>query len=475
MTELTNSLTATHKRKIVAEIISIGDEICSGAILDTNSQFISASLSEIGAQPLYHTTVADNEEAMLNAFALAFRRADVIVCTGGLGPTQDDLTRVVAAKTLGVELRLDPDSLEHTKSLFLKRGRVMPESNLIQAYFPEGSRVIFNPNGTAPGFIIEESRDILAPLSTETAQFKAGSEIRGDFIALFFPGVPAELKEMWVGDNGREAIRRFISKVTHGAPTFYRTKKIHSFGLGESAVEERLPNLIARDRFPLVGITAKDSVITLRIFAEGKSEQECDEQIADISKIIYDRVGEYVFGEDDETFPQVFSRNLRAQAIKVGVFEWGTQGAFAKRLDSEVLGFGHVFGDGERDLFHKLFGDSSPSASTSAQRADASTFSASSFEETTLISPLLKQKLAEFSQDERLLFCLAIGPYPREEELREAAKKNQPAPSVDVVFLDLRDAQAPKQRRERFVFGGQPAMIDALFCNRAMAELLNNQ
>ncbi|MBR4975449.1 MAG: competence/damage-inducible protein A, partial [Thermoguttaceae bacterium] len=275
--------TPTTPRRITAEIISIGDEITSGAILDTNAQYLSRSLSEIGVRVLYHSTIGDDFDAMTGAFALAFQRADVVVVTGGLGPTQDDLTRQVASQTLGGELTFDPDSFAHIEQLFARRGRVMPESNKIQAYFPSGSEIIFNPNGTAPGFYFEGSRSHLCELASHnfndgvskftapTSSAFVSSQIQSQqhFIALFFPGVPAEMREMWNGPNGRAAVERFADRLLEGRRPVYRSKTIRTFGAGESALEARLPNLIARDRVPTVGITAKESVISLRILAEG--------------------------------------------------------------------------------------------------------------------------------------------------------------------------------------------------------------
>ena len=325
-------------RRIVAEVISIGDEITSGAILDTNAQYLSRSLSEIGVRVLYHSTIGDDYSAMTEAFALAFRRAEVVVVTGGLGPTQDDLTRQVASHTLGGELRFDADSLAHIEGLFARRGRVMTESNKIQAYFPAGSQIIFNPNGTAPGFYFEGARSRLgAGPSLADDQNATQPEVVKDFIALFFPGVPAEMREMWNGPDGRAAVERFADRLLEGRRPVYRSKTIRTFGAGESALEARLPNLIARDRVPTVGITAKDSVISLRILAEGATSAECERQIEETSKFIYDRAGEFIFGEEDETLQSAVSRVLRAQCLKVGVFEWGTRGLLASKIERRIV------------------------------------------------------------------------------------------------------------------------------------------
>ena len=163
-----------------AEVISIGDELTSGQRLDTNSQWLSQRLGDLGVRVLYHTTVADDLAANVAVFRQAIARADFVVATGGLGPTADDLTRDAVAAALGVELVLDTSSLEHIRGLFARHKREMPERNRLQAMFPAGSRAIFNPRGTAPGIWVEAPRP-------------AGGVCR--LFAL--PGVPAEMFEMF--------------------------------------------------------------------------------------------------------------------------------------------------------------------------------------------------------------------------------------------------------------------------------------
>ncbi|HVX60382.1 MAG TPA: competence/damage-inducible protein A, partial [Pirellulales bacterium] len=140
---------------MIAEVISIGDELTSGQRLDTNSQWLSQRLGEIGIPVMYHTTVADDLEANVSVFRTAVGRADVVISTGGLGPTADDLTREALARLVGAELVLDEASLAHIQAMFSRRKRDMPERNRVQAMFPAGSRVIFNPHGTAPGIDLD--------------------------------------------------------------------------------------------------------------------------------------------------------------------------------------------------------------------------------------------------------------------------------------------------------------------------------
>lgn len=491
-------------RRVVAEIISIGDEITSGAILDTNAQYLSRSLSEIGVRVLYHSTIGDDYSAMTGAFALAFQRADVVVVTGGLGPTQDDLTRQVASQTLGGELTFDPDSFAHIERLFARRGRVMTESNKIQAYFPVGSQVIFNPNGTAPGFYFEGSRRCLGDSASLLSKLVASSfnvedsaekttlqlQSEQDFIALFFPGVPAELREMWNGPNGRAAVERFADRLLEGRRPIYRSKTIRTFGAGESALEARLPDLIARDRVPTVGITAKESVISLRILAQGATEAECERQIEETSKFIYDRAGEFVFGEEDETLQSVVSRVLRAQCLKVGVLEWGSRGLLASKIENDVLSFARIFGESERDEFGRLF--PAPIVETSPDASDAFSSACSSSSSDSIsgrpadlfgpekiveteISDALRSTLNALPQD--VAFCLAIGPYPNVSQFDATHYDNATSQSRQTVvaLVDLRDSERPVVYLEKFVFGGHPAVVDALFTNRALDLLRRRQ
>src|SRR3990172_5530490 len=159
-----------------AEIIAIGDEITSGQLLDANSQWLSQRLEELGVRVLYHTTVGDELEPMAEGIG----RADVVVATGGLGPTADDLTREAIAEATGRRLVVDRQALEAIRQLYARRKRAMPQQNERQALFPEGSRVIPNPNGTAPGIALDVPRQVAPPAHV-----------------FALPGVPAEMEEMW--------------------------------------------------------------------------------------------------------------------------------------------------------------------------------------------------------------------------------------------------------------------------------------
>jgi len=165
-----------------AEIIALGDEITSGQLLDSNSQWLSLRLEELGIRVLYHTTVGDEHEAITDVFRRAIDRADVIIATGGLGPTADDLTRQAIADATGRRLVMDDEALAHVRGIFARVNRPMPPKNEVQGLLPEGARMIHNPHGTAPGVEMTISRSGI-----------------GDCHFSALPGVPAEMREMWHG------------------------------------------------------------------------------------------------------------------------------------------------------------------------------------------------------------------------------------------------------------------------------------
>ena len=312
-------LQAPRGQNMIAEIISIGDELTSGQRLDTNSQWISQQLGNLGIQVVYHTTVADLVDANIAVFGNAMNRANIVVTTGGLGPTADDLTRQSLAETLGVGLYRDLESLDHIRSLFSRRNRDMPTQNEVQADFPEGSVPLLNANGSAPGILFEQKKG------------------KRNMLLMAFPGVPAELREMFT----RHAIPR-LEAFQGARKHFLVHKPIRCFGIGESDLESRLPELFKRGRDPQVGITASAATITLRITAEGATEEQCQQKIESTESIIRDVLGDLVFGAHEQELQHVLFETLRSASQTLALAEVGT-GGYLSHLFSEIDPEGSVF------------------------------------------------------------------------------------------------------------------------------------
>lgn len=291
---------------MLAEVIAIGDELTSGQRLDTNSQWISQQLGELGFQTIRHTTVGDDLGANIEAFRDAARRANVVICSGGLGPTLDDLTRQAMAEAFGRPLVLDEPSLEHIRLLFSKRRRDMPERNVIQAMFPSGALIIPNPHGTAPGIDLSVHRGEMTDNPASNCRLFA------------LPGVPAELKQMWQ----ETVLPRLEQSLDVGSgPLHYRAIKV--FGIGESDVEVKLPDLIDRNRRPTVGITVSRATITLRVVGRANSRAEFEQWVNPTIADIHAGLGDLVFGEGDDELEHVVLRELRSRGKSIGCVEIG--------------------------------------------------------------------------------------------------------------------------------------------------------
>lgn len=302
---------------MIAEVISIGDEMTSGQRLDTNSQFLSQRLGDLGIRVAYHTTVGDALEENVAVFRLAASRADVVISTGGLGPTADDLTRQAMADAFGLPLELRSEALEHIEALFSKRKRPMPERNRVQAMFPRTARIIDNPHGTAPGI----------DLSVRSSTLDGS----GHGCRLFaLPGVPAEMTEM-MQDTVE---RRLVDEMGAGANRWrYHCMKL--FGIGESDVEKELPELISRDRDPRVGITVSKATITLRIAAATATQEEFLERIEPTRREIRRAFGALVFGEGELDLQDALHAMLIETRRRVGVVEVGSGSWIAPMMSCE--------------------------------------------------------------------------------------------------------------------------------------------
>ena len=303
--------------KMRAEIIAVGSELTNGAKLNTNAQWLSLELAEIGIATNAHVTVYDDLETIVTALRRSAESADLLLITGGIGPTLDDVTREAVAALLGVPLVLHEPSLEHVKMMFARRNRPMPERNIQQAMFPAGSTPLPNPRGTAPGIWAEYQN----PLTGHVCKIAS------------LPGVPTEMKQMF---------RQQVVVRLQSGDCVIRRCRINCFGVGESQAEEILGDLTSRGRDPDVGITAHEGTITLRVTAEGASLEDCRSKIEKTKEAIINRLGSYVFGEEDEELEHAVVRLLTLRRASLSTAESGTGGLLAHRITG-VKGFEAIY------------------------------------------------------------------------------------------------------------------------------------
>lgn len=286
-----------------AVIISIGNELTLGQTVDTNSAWLSQQLAAIGVHVRMHATVADEIDPVRDLLSRAAGEADVVLVSGGIGPTEDDLTRHALAAAMGVDLVLHPPSIEQIREFFTRRSRTMPDANTIQAMFPVGTTPIENTCGTAPGI---------------RAKLKQAD-------VFVMPGVPREMKVMF-----QKAVLPLLAEQARGAVLLART--INTYGAGESDIGEKIRDLMRRGRNPTVGTTAQQTMIGIRIHAFGPTCTEAEQLLhADVVEVRR-RLGDLVFGEDDETLADAAAKLLFQTRQTVVTAESCTGGLIAKSL-----------------------------------------------------------------------------------------------------------------------------------------------
>jgi len=284
-------------------IISIGTELTMGQTVDTNSAWLSRQLAGIGVHCERHVTLADEREPIRREIERAARDSDIVLISGGLGPTEDDLTRQCLADAMGVALELHQPSMDRIAAFFATRNRKMAPANRVQAMIPAGASAIDNTCGTAPG--------IRARLNN------------ADIYCM--PGVPREMKEMFTRD-----VLPHLRAVGGGAAFVERS--IRTYGGAESEVGEKIADLMARGRNPTVGTSAAEMIITIRINSLGSTPDEAARLAETDAAEVRRRLGDIVFGEDDETLQSAAGRLLIATGKTVSTAESCTGGLIAKRL-----------------------------------------------------------------------------------------------------------------------------------------------
>lgn len=287
-----------------AEILSVGDELTLGIVVDTNSAYLSERLAAIGVRVAYHASVGDVAAELEAALRTACTRVPLVIVTGGLGPTRDDITRQAIARVAGKELRLHEPSLAQIRQRFCNRGVPMPESNEVQALIPEGATVLPNTRGTAPGFLVTVGECLVAAL----------------------PGVPSEMKAMF------EAAVRPALLERSGGGTVLVTRKLRSYGLPESLVNEKVGHLMEAGANPAIGLLAENAIISVKITARGQDQSEARALIDGAADRVRAILGEALFGADEDTLEGAVARLLEARPQTLAVAESCTGGLICDRL-----------------------------------------------------------------------------------------------------------------------------------------------
>jgi nicotinamide-nucleotide amidase len=304
-------------------IVTIGTELLLGQIIDTNASYLARELNHIGLAVAFHTTVGDNRTHIKDALSEALERANLVITTGGLGPTEDDLTREVIADLVGSPLTFKKELMGQIQSIFERLGYRMPENNRKQAFIPDGAIPIPNEVGTAPGFIVEKASKVIVSL----------------------PGVPKELKYLL----SKEVIPH-LKKRFHLNQERISSKVLKVTGMGESKVDNQIKDLIKSQTNPALGILASPGDISIRITASAKDAKEAEGLIQPIEQEIRSRLGIAVYGVDNDTLDAVVINLLNKRRKTLGIVETFTGGVLTARLCSSLpspVREGIVIGSGE--------------------------------------------------------------------------------------------------------------------------------
>ncbi|MEW5723230.1 MAG: CinA family nicotinamide mononucleotide deamidase-related protein, partial [Thermodesulfobacteriota bacterium] len=327
------------KEQVWAEIVTIGSELVLGQLVDTNAAYIASALAEIGVGVACHTTVGDDWDRLVEALRTALSRARIVIATGGIGPTEDDLTREAAAEVLGRELELRPELLEYIEGLFRRMGYKMAENNRKQAYVPRGAAAINNPRGTAPGFCAETDGRVLICL----------------------PGVPFETEPLI-----REAILPYLKEKFSPGGRVWVNRVLKVCGVGESNVDAQIKDIIRRSKNPVIGLQASPGEIKVRLTARADNAAEASVLLDECEARIREVLGPLVFGQGEETLAGNIVRLVEEKDLTLAVGEALTRGLVSaelgRRLGVDRFRGGLILQDpvGLEDLAARLFREFGP-------------------------------------------------------------------------------------------------------------------
>lgn len=312
-----------------AEILCVGTEILLGDIVNTNAQYLSEQLSLLGINVFHETVVGDNPERLSECLDIALARCDMVITTGGLGPTYDDLTKETIARKFGKKLVLDADSLARIERFFDRLGREMTENNRKQAYLPEGAEIFANDWGTAPACAISN----------------------GEKTAIMLPGPPREMKPIF-----EHCVRPYLMRFTDGVIVSH---SIRIYGEGESAVETRLRDMMTGMKNPTVAPYAKTGEVLLRVTAKARDREQAEQMLEAPMREIFSIYGDKIYGVDVESMQQAAFEALRERGLKVASAESCTGGKFGQLLTA-IPGASEVYDCGvisyANSIKHRLLG-----------------------------------------------------------------------------------------------------------------------
>ncbi|HJO82668.1 MAG: CinA family nicotinamide mononucleotide deamidase-related protein [SAR202 cluster bacterium] len=390
-----------------AEIVSIGSELLLGQIVDTNASWMAQRLTDLGVNLFYKSVVGDNPDRMAEVIERALERADIVITGGGLGPTQDDLTREIVARVTGRELIRDPRLAEQIETRFHRRGMIMTENNMRQAWVPEGSITVDNPNGTAPSFIVEDPRGVIFTL----------------------PGVPFEMK--WLFDN---EVAPYLQRKFELTETItYRVLKVAE--LGESRVDDLMGHLIANSTNPTVGVLAHPGQVDVRIAAKAANVDDAQKLIEPVDREVRRLLGQHVFAMDDRTMEDSVGELLASRHATIAVFEDLTGGMLADRLQRS----------GEDRFVEGIVANGTASIRRLLAHGDGPSIAADSDDHAALTEALAFAVRSMAGADHGV----ALHAVPAPEERAENLARGQ-------TFISVTDGESAKSRSYNYGGRGRP-------------------
>lgn len=297
---------------MIVEIISVGTEILLGDILDTNSQYLAEQLTGLGYDIHYINSVGDNRKRLYNIIKNAGNRSDIVILTGGLGPTDDDISREIISKVSGRKLELHSDLLENLKNFFKHKSNYMSKNNVKQAFLPEGALDLKNEIGTAPGILLETD----------------------NYTLIAMPGVPREMKNIF--ENQVKPYLKYKNQ------EIIKSKTLNFFSIGESSLEMKIKDILNEQKNPTYALLAGTGEVKLRITAKGMSEKVVNKLIKDGENKIYTRVGEYIYGYNDQGLGKIVGNLLKEKKLTISVAESCTGGLIGNRI-TDIAGSSQYF------------------------------------------------------------------------------------------------------------------------------------